>query len=106
MLFIASFVASLRLCFVLSLGFLAMLFVAGSLFLVLSGFLPVRFCGMLVCFVVLLVEAFGVHECDRNDEKYILDEQTLLTSAPLLPIFFALMIFQKYLIYFVIKLAL
>jgi len=24
----------------------------------------------------LLVEAFGVHECDRNDEKYILDEQT------------------------------
>jgi len=76
-LFIASFVASLRLCFVLSLGFLAMLFVAGSLFLVLSGFLLVRFCGTLVCFVVLLVEAFGVHECDRNDEKYILDEQTL-----------------------------
>ena len=53
-----------------------MLFVAGSLFLVLSGFLPVRFCGMLVCFVVLLVEAFGVHECDCNDGKYILDEQT------------------------------
>ena len=75
-LFIASFVVSLRLCFVLSLGFLAMLFVAGSLFLVLSGFLLVRFCGMLVCFVVLLVEAFGVHECDCNDGKYILDEQT------------------------------
>jgi len=71
-----------------------MLFVAGSLFHVLSGFLLVRFCGMLVCFVVLLVEAFGVHECDRNDEKYILDEQTLLELFRILPRFFFLLSFR------------